>query len=660
MSQELNHWADIVVVVVYFLFVIAVTIWSVYRHSRGNVQGYFLAGRDMLWWAVGASLFSSNIGSEHFIGLAGSGAASGISMAVYEFGSPVLWVLMSWFFYPVYFTAGVSTLPEYLEKRFGGRRIRMYISGLSLVLYIVTKLAVSIYAGSLFIQLALGWDMYLSIAILLVVTGVYTVIGGLRAVMYTDTLQTVIMVIGAVVLMIISFVKIGGYDNLVEAYMRAIPSVRDNSSTCGLPRKDAFHLIRDPVKSDNPWPGLMLNSTIGVMWYVCTDQVMVQRVLAAKNIKHAKGGAILVSYIKMLPLFTIVFPGMIARALYPDEVGCVDPAECSRVCGNPVGCSNIAYPKLVLALLPVGLRGLLMAAMMSAIMSSLTSVFNSASALFTMDLWHKIRKSASESELLIVGRVFIIILCGISILWLPLVKTSQSGQLFSYIQAVSLYLGTPIGATFTLAFLWKRTTEMGAFCGILAGNISGVIRMVIDFTHPAPACGEPDTRPLVLSAVHYTYFGTMLLFITTVVTIVVSCFTKPREEKQLAGVTWWTRYDVFKKSVAGSNDVPLAALQCDANAEETTRTVDKQPRNDESTEIKDENGQVKTSNEGQTKVMKVLTCICGLPTEIDTKPKQDDLPDIKSLDETTKMKWFLNINAVIVILHVIFFWAYFH
>ncbi|XP_069119421.1 sodium/glucose cotransporter 4-like isoform X3 [Argopecten irradians] len=403
MVKGLTHWADILIVVSYFIIVIGVGLWSLRRPNRGNVKSYFLAGRSMPWFAIGASLFSSNIGSEHFVGLAGAGASSGISMVLYEWFVIFLILLCAWLFLPVYISAGVYTLPEYIEKRHGGRKLRTYLCCIALVLYVVSKLAVSIFAGSMFIQMTLGWDMYLSIIVLLVITGVYTILGGLTAVMYTDTFQTTVMILGSLSITVIGFQKVGGLESLKTEYMEAIPKIRNNATTCGIPKDDAFQVFLDPVSGDYPWPGLVLQSSLGCLWYWCCDQVIVQRSLGAKNLSHAKGGSILAGYLKTLPLFLIVFPGMISRVLYPDEVGCVDPEECSRICDNPVGCSNIAYPKLVLELLPVGLRGLLMAVMVSAIMSSLTSIFNSSSTVFTMDIWRRIRVKASQRELLIVG-----------------------------------------------------------------------------------------------------------------------------------------------------------------------------------------------------------------------------------------------------------------
>ncbi|KAH9503391.1 Sodium/glucose cotransporter 4 [Bulinus truncatus] len=615
---------------------------SLCRLNRGSIKSYFLAGRDLTWWPVGASLFSSNIGSEHFVGLAGTGAAAGIAMVLYEWNSMFLVIVLAWFFLPVYVSAGVYTLPEYMAKRFGGTRLRVYLSCLSLILYIVTKLAVSIYAGGLFIKLALGWDMYISIAGLLLITGLYTVLGGLAAVIYTDTFQTCVMTVGAIVLSIISFNKIGGYKQLEHSYMMAVPSLTSNvSSSCGRPREDAFHLFRDPVNSDNPWPGILLQSSIGCMWYWCCDQVIVQRSLAAKNLSHAKAGSILAGYLKLTPLFFMVFPGMISRALYPDVIACVDPEKCQQYCENSVGCSNVAYPKLVLELMPVGLRGLLMAVMLSAIMSSLTSIFNSSATLFTMDLWRRLRRHASERELLIVGRLFILLLCGVAILWIPMVKSSQGGQLFNYIQAVQGYLGTPIGALFLLAALWKRMNERGAFYGILTGQAAGVIRMAIDFAYPAPSCGEEDTRPVILSAVHYTYYGSVNLIITTLAIVIFSYCGPAQSEEELYGVTWWTRVD--RQVGQTIQDIDLTIQEDDESSEKTSV-------------------QVETETEINT-CQRWFNTACGIPS---STSKIKEAPDItinqrrRFLLETPKWRNILNINATIGLAFMAFLIGYFH
>ncbi|EPQ11624.1 Sodium/glucose cotransporter 4 [Myotis brandtii] len=521
------HAYDIGVLVVYFIFVVGVGVWSSFRASRGTIGGYFLAGRSMTWWPIGASLMSSNVGSGLFIGLAGTGAAGGLAVGGFEWNATWLLLALGWVFVPVYIAAGVVTMPQYLQKRFGGQRIQVYMSVLSLILYIFTKISTDIFSGALFIQMALGWNLYLSTVALLVVTAVYTIAGGLTAVIYTDALQTVIMVGGALVLMFLGFKEVGWYPGLEQRYQQAIPNVTVPNTTCHLPRPDAFHMLRDPVSGDIPWPGLIFGLTVLATWCWCTDQVIVQRSLSAKSLSHAKGGSVLGGYLKILPMFFIVMPGMISRALYPDEVGCVDPDVCQRVCGARVGCSNIAYPKLVIALMPIGLRGLMIAVIMAALMSSLTSIFNSSSTLFAIDVWQRFRKKATEQELMVVGRVFVVFLVVISILWIPIIQSSNSGQLFDYIQSITSYLAPPVTALFLLAIFCKRITEPGAFWGLMFGLVVGFLRMILEFSYSAPACGEVDQRPAVLKDFHYLYFALILCGLTAIV--------------MLARLTWWTR-----------------------------------------------------------------------------------------------------------------------
>uniref|UniRef100_A0AAX7V7C2 Sodium/myo-inositol cotransporter 2 n=1 Tax=Astatotilapia calliptera TaxID=8154 RepID=A0AAX7V7C2_ASTCA len=507
---------------------------SMWRTKRSTVDGYFLAGKNMTWWPVGASLFASNIGSGHFIGLAGSGAAAGIGAIAYEWNGMMMVLLLGWLFLPIYIASGVTTMPEYLQRRFGGRRTQLFIAILSLFIYIFTKISVDMYAGALFIQLALQWNIYLAVVLLLLVTAIYTVAGGLAAVIYTDAAQTAIMLAGALTLM--GFVEVGGWNAFMEGYGKAIPSIRVPNSTCGIPREDAFHIFRDPVTSDLPWPGVIVGMSIPSMWYWCSDQVIVQRSLAAKTLTHAKGGSLLAAYLKVLPFFAIMIPGMISRILYTDEVACAEPEVCREICGNPVGCSDIAYAKLVMELLPAGLRGLMMAVMIAALMSSLTSIFNSASTIFTMDLWKSFRSRASEWELMIVGRVFVLVLVVVSVLWIPVVQASQGGQLFIYIQSISTYLQPPVSIIFLMGCFWKRTNEKGAFWGLAIGLVVGCIRMLLDFIYPAPLCYEEDDRPAVLKYVHYLYFSMLLSFITLVVVVVVSLATeepKPEQVKPL-------------------------------------------------------------------------------------------------------------------------------
>ncbi|TRY64397.1 hypothetical protein DNTS_017094 [Danionella cerebrum] len=541
--------SDIIVIGAYFLLNVAVGIWSSCRVSRNTLSGYFLAGRDMAWWPIGASLFASSEGSGLFIGLAGTGAAGGIAVVGFEWNATYVLLALAWVFVPVYVSSGIVTMPEYLGRRFGGERIRMYLSALSLMLSVFTKISTDLYSGALFVQVCLGWNLYLSTVLMLVVTALYTIAGGLAAVIYTDTLQTFIMIIGAVILTITAFNKIGGYSNLESVYLQAIPSKIIPNTTCHLPRADAMHLFRDPVHGDLPWPGMTLGLTILATWYWCTDQVIVQRSLSAKNLSHAKGASIFASYLKMLPMIFIILPGMISRALYPDTVACVDPEECFKVCGAEVGCSNIAFPKLVIELMPSGLRGLMIAVMMAALMSSLTSIFNSSSTLFTMDIWKKYRRGASEKELLLVGRIVTVILVVVSVVWIPILQSANSGQLYVYIQSVTSYLAPPVTAIFVMAVFWKRTNEAGAFWGLMVGLAVGLTRMVLEFAFPPPRCGVFDPAPSVLRSVHYLHFAIILCALTVVVVVVISLLTPPPTEEQTHNLTWWT--------IHNSTEIPL-------------------------------------------------------------------------------------------------------
>uniref|UniRef100_A0A8C6QCT7 Sodium/glucose cotransporter 4-like n=1 Tax=Nannospalax galili TaxID=1026970 RepID=A0A8C6QCT7_NANGA len=449
------HVYDIVVVGIYFVFIIAVGIWV------RTIGGYFLAGKLMSWWPIGASPMSSNVGSGLFIGLAVRG---------FEWIVTFLLLALGWIFVPVYIAAGVVTMPQYLKKRFGGQRIQVYMSVLSLILYIFTKISTDIFSGALFIQLALGWNLYLSTVILLVLTAVYTIAGGLTAVIYTDALQTVITVGGALVLMFLGFQEVGWYPGLQQLYKQDIPNATVPNTTSHLPRPDSFHMFRDPVNGDIPWPGLIFGLTVLATW-CCLGHIR-------KNFQKGRSRA--------------KSQGMLGQRLKAWETSFQRDS----------------------------LRGLMIAVIMAALMSSLTSIFNSSSTLFAIDVWQ-------QQELMVVGRMFVVFLVVISILWIPIIQSSNSGQLFDYIQSVTSYLAPPITALFLLAIFCKRITEPGAFWGLMFGL--GV------------ACGEMDRRPAVLKDFHYLYFALLLCGLTAVVIVTVSLCTVSIPEEKLARLTWWTR-----------------------------------------------------------------------------------------------------------------------
>nr|XP_010598541.1 sodium/glucose cotransporter 5 isoform X3 [Loxodonta africana] len=519
-GPQLNA-ADITVIAVYFALNVLVGIWSSCRASRNTVSGYFLASRDMTWWPIGASLFASSEGSGLFIGLAGSGAAGGLAVAGFEWNATYVLLALAWVFVPIYISSEIVTMPEYIQKRYGGQRIRMYLSVLSLLLSVFTKISIDLYAGALFVHICLGWNFYLSTTLMLVVTALYTIAGGLAAVIYTDALQTFIMVVGAVILTVKAFNQIGGYDQLEAAYARAIPAKTIANTTCHLPRTDAMHMFRDPYTADLPWTGMTFGLTIMATWYWCTDQVIVQRSLSARDLNHAKAGSILASYLKMLPMGLIIMPGMISRALYP------------------------------------GLRGLMIAVMLAALMSSLTSIFNSSSTLFTMDIWRRLRPGAGERELLLVGRLVIVVLIGVSVAWIPILQGSNSGQLFIYMQSVTSSLAPPVTAVFALGIFWRRANEQGAFWGLMVGLAVGAGRLVLEFLHPVPPCGAPDLQPALLGSIHYLHFAVALFVLSSAVVVAGSLLTPAPQGAQIENLTWWTLSQALPLGVkSGDGQVP--------------------------------------------------------------------------------------------------------
>uniref|UniRef100_H2YMH4 Sodium/myo-inositol cotransporter n=1 Tax=Ciona savignyi TaxID=51511 RepID=H2YMH4_CIOSA len=495
----LDTW-DVVTIVLYFVFVIAVGLFAMCRANRGTISGYFLAGRTMLWFPVGASLFVSNIGSEHFIGLAGSGAAIGIATGAWEVNALILIQLLGFVFAPIYITSGVVTMPEYLSKRFGGRRLRVFMAVLSLLLYIFTKVSVNLYSGGLFIQQSLGWNIYLSMIGLILITALLTITGGLAAVIYTDTLQAVLMISGATALTVLS--------ELVG---------------CGYPLNDSFVMLREPTDPNVPWPGFIFGQTPASIWYWCADQVIVQRALAAKSLSHAQGATIFAGLLKILPLFIMVMPGLISRILY---TACVDPAVCYSVCQSESGCSNIAFPRLVLGVMPTGARGLMMSVMIAALMSDLDSIFNSSSTIFTIDIWKRaIRPKCSVREMMLVGRVWVLVMVGLSIAWVPVMLLLQDGQLFLTIQEISGYLSPPIAAIFLLGVFWTRCNEQGAFWGMMAGFVVGIVRMIIVFSFQSQA-GNCLWYHDFITKINFMYYAIIIFMTTIIVAIIVSLFTE--------------------------------------------------------------------------------------------------------------------------------------
>ncbi|XP_078000613.1 sodium/glucose cotransporter 4-like [Glandiceps talaboti] len=698
-----NAW-DYIALTLYFVLVVAVGLWSMKGHDRSNMAGYFLAGKSMTWFLVGGSLFSSNIGSEHFVGLAGSGAASGIGIGAYELNALYLLQLLGWVFLPVYIASFCYTMPEYLKKRFGGDRIRVYIAFLSLALYILVKISVDMYSASLFIQFVIGWNLYLSVLLILALTGIYVITGGLAAVIYTDTLQTILILIGGITLMVFSLIKVGGFQGLHEGYMAATPNTTLSGETsCGYPRNDSLSMLRDASDDVLPWQGFFFGQTTASIWYWCADQVIVQRALAAKSLAHAKGGTLMAGYLKILPTFIFVIPGMVSRVLFTDAVACVKAEDCQRICQNSVSCSNIAYPLLVTNLLPTGFRGLMLAVMLAALMSSISSICNSASTVFTVDIWSTFRKKASEKEKMIVGRLLVFVLLFVSILWIPVVQAKQGGVLFIYIQTMTGYLTPPITAVFLGGILWSRINEKGAFWSLMVGLVIGAIRLILDlFYHGPTNCGE-DTRPAIIR-LNFMYFALILFWVCVGVMVVVSLLTPPIPENRIfrmssqistisqdvsmgdkiLRLTFWTRHSQEKyEEFPDSEHTTADKYELDKGKEDGTGET---RHDDETGEKKDVDGTGKeidgavtsTGEESlvedqgsepsgvqdmswKARLTRFFIWFCGFEPQRKLTPEEQAAMELKltSIEQTKTESIILNINLVFILLVVIFLFMYF-
>jgi SSS family solute:Na+ symporter len=490
------HALDTGILAVFFLAMVGIIIW-VMRQKEETTQDYFLAGRNAGWLEIGSSIFSSNIGSEHLVGLAGAGFVSGMAMAHWEMHAWLILVL-GWVFVPFYDRIKIFTMPEFLERRFSSQS-RSVLSIISLVSYVLTKVAVTVYSGGVVFGTVFGIKTLMVMGVevdffwisaigLVVITGIYTILGGMKAIMYTSVLQTPVLLIGSVVLLFLGLKAAGGWGNVVEA--------------CG----DNIHLIRSHDDPEFPWTGVIFGSMIIGFWYWCTDQYVVQRVLSGKNQTQARRGAILAGYFKLLPVFIFLIPGMIAFTLFEQGKMAVDS-------------SDSAFATLVAQILPIGFKGIVVCGLLAALMSSLASLFNSSAALFVGDFYTKMKPNASEKHLVIVGRIATAAIVVLGILWIPVMKMF-SNVLYEYLQAVQGLLAPAIAAAFMMGVFWKRTTAAGGYWGLVIGFALGMFRLILNVMHGAKAglAIEAAKVKLKLASMLPEAQGDMLASMNTLVT----------------------------------------------------------------------------------------------------------------------------------------------
>ena len=515
-AAHLTHKAltrvDTAIIAGYFAAIFAIGFYFA-RKERTSAD-YFLASRKVGWFAIGASLFVSNISTEHFIGLAGSGASSGLAVGHFEWQACLMLLVLGWVFVPFYLRSNVFTMPEFLERRFN-RSCAVYLAGISILAYVFTKISVHLYAAAVVLERVMGWSPMTAAVILVIATGIYTVAGGLAAVIYTDLVQTLILIAGAVVLSAIGLHRVGGLAGL----RAAVPA-------------SYFHMIKPASDPDFPWTGIFFGTPIVGIWYWCTDQVIVQRVLSAKDQGHARAATIFAGFLKILPVFMLVLPGLMALALYRDMFKFGPNGQVLN--------GDIAYPLLVINLLPTGLMGLMIAALLAALMGSMSSVFNSASTLVTLDFYKKIRPQASEKQLVNFGRAATGIMVVLGLLWVPFIHLISS-QLYIYLQSVQAYISPPIAACFILGILWARLNAVGAITSLLTGFVLGTARFVFELMDRA-AGGHAFANPVIRGLVdmNFLHYAILMFAICCVVLVAMSLVTPAPDRKKLAGLTFAT------------------------------------------------------------------------------------------------------------------------
>ena len=492
-------------VLLVFFGILGYIIYWVINQKQDTSEEYFLAGRNLGWFVIGASIFASNIGSEHIVGLAGTAANSGMVMGHYELHSWII-LLLGWFFVPFYLNSTVFTMPEFLEKRFS-ENSRWLLTIITLVSYVLTKVSVTVYAGAVVFETLMGIEFWSGALLIVLITGCYTIFGGLRAVIFTDALQAFVLIIGSITISIIGLTKIGGWGNLVSSI-----------------EPSRFNMFLPADHPEFPWVGMVFAPPIIGIWYWCTDQYIVQRVLSASDIHQARKGTIFAGYLKLLPIFMFFIPGLIAYAM-------------SKSGQMTYGSSDQVFPTLVRELLPTGMRGLVAGGLLAALMSSLSSVFNSCSTLFTMDIYKKLNPDASEKKLVLVGRIAtgVVVLSGI--LWIPFMKAVSGGGLYTYLQSVQAYIAPPIASVFLLGLFWKRINATGAFTALVSGFSAGMIRLGLEINK-----NSLDTNGVLhaIADLNFLYFA-IVSFVTCVfILIAVSMATNEPDYEKIKGLTYDT------------------------------------------------------------------------------------------------------------------------
>ncbi len=544
------HPVDWIVILAYFALIAGIVVWVAKRQKKTS-DSYFLAGRQLGWFVIGASIFASNIGSEHLVGLAASGATDGVAMAHYELHAWCL-LILAWVMVPFYMQSKVFTMPEFLERRFSPTS-RTVLSVISLVAYVLTKIAVGIFAGGVVFSVLLpelslwGLDSFwIGSLLVVVITGLYTIVGGMSAVAYTEAIQTIVLVVGSALVTFFGLQALGGWSELraiVPSDMFNLwkPLVPDGMQATWAPVKD-MHRMAWYFNDNYPWLGMLICAPVIGLWYWCTDQYIVQRTLTAPNETQARRGAIAAAFLKLLPVFIFIIPGIICYALaisgkVPGFQRLLIGADGNIIRDN----AQQAFPLMVASVLPVGIRGIVVAGLLAALMSSLAGAFNACATLFTIDFYGRLRSGVSQERLVWVGRIATAVMVLIGICWIPVIRGGRG--LYDYLQGIQGYLAPPIFVVFFLGVFFKRLNAKGCLWALISGFLLGIARLAID-TPVKLMQGfqyEPGSLLWIVNNIFFQYYSIVILLVSAAVMVVVSYATAAPDYGKITGLTYATR-----------------------------------------------------------------------------------------------------------------------
>jgi SSS family solute:Na+ symporter len=566
---------DWLVIAIYFAILLAVA-WWVVRKGKDSATDYFLAGRNLGWWVIGASIFASNIGSEHVVGLAGAGATSGVALAHYELHAWCLLVL-GWVFVPFYMRSMVFTMPEFLERRFSTGS-RYVLSIVSIITFIVSKIAVGIFAGGVVfgtllpeLHLRIGHvdidSFWIGSVLVIVLTGLYTALGGMRAVAYNDAVQAFVLITGSACLTFYGLAKLGGWSELrhwcgsdmLNLWKPLIPAGVQGTWLPVIEMNSAGRVVKQAwyFNGNFPWLGMLFCAPIIGLWYWCTDQYIVQRALGAPNEKVARRGSIFAAFLKLSPVYLFIVPGLICFALaksgkIPELAPIIGPD------GRAIpAVAQGAFPMLVEYLLPPGLRGIVVAGLLSALMGSLAGVFNACSTLFTVDLYGKWKPKASQHQIVRTGQIATVVMVLVALVWIPVIKNAHG--LYDYLQAVQGYLAPPIFVVFFFGVFFKRLNAMGALWAMLVGFVLGIFRMLVDTPVTLGLPGFEHGYPYgsffwIVNNIYFQYFSVLITVVSAIVMIAVSYATAKPDYLRIQNLTFETTTEVDKERTRASWD----------------------------------------------------------------------------------------------------------